>query len=78
MNVAEFESGVFGVGAAAEHVFGKPAHSLTLSEAATLIAVLPSPKRMSARRPSAYVLGRKQQIERAVGDLGGVGYLEGL
>ena len=78
LNVAEFGSGIFGAGAAGEHIFGKPAHALTLREAATLVAVLPSPKRMSAAQPSAYVLGRVEQIERAVGALGGARYLDGL
>ncbi len=78
LNVAEFGSGIFGAGAAGEHIFGKSARGLTLREAATLVAVLPSPKRMSALRPSDYVLGRVEQIERAVGALGGPRYLASL
>jgi len=78
LNVAEFGSGIFGAGAAAEYIFDKPARALTLREAATLVAILPSPKRMSAMRPSDYVLGRVEQIERAVGALGGTQYLAGL
>ena len=78
LNVAEFGPGVFGAGAAGEHIFDKSARELTSREAATLVAVLPSPKRLSALQPSDYVLGRVEQIERAVGALGGPRYLAGL
>ena len=46
LNIAEFGRGVFGVGAAAEVYFRKPAARLNAYEAALLAAVLPSPKRM--------------------------------
>ncbi|HLS81000.1 MAG TPA: monofunctional biosynthetic peptidoglycan transglycosylase [Steroidobacter sp.] len=62
LNVAEFGHGVFGVDAAAEAYFGKPAAHLTAHEAALLAAVLPSPKRMRADRPSAYVRARQRWI----------------
>lgn len=70
LNVAEFGPGIFGVQAASEVMFGKPANQLTLREAALLAAVLPSPKRMSARHPSAYVDERAGQIERLARGLG--------
>jgi monofunctional biosynthetic peptidoglycan transglycosylase len=70
LNVVEFGPGLFGVEAASEHVFGKPASQLTLSEAALLAAVLPSPKRMSATHPSAYVDERAGEIERTARGLG--------
>ena len=78
LNVAEFGPGVFGASAASRHAFGKDPADLTPREAATLIAVLPSPKRMSAARPSEYVIGRSAQIQEAVSSLGGAGYLNGL
>jgi monofunctional biosynthetic peptidoglycan transglycosylase len=70
LNMAEFGPGVFGAAAASERTFGKPASQLTLSEAALLTAVLPSPKRMSAARPSPYVQERAGQIERIARALG--------
>ena len=70
LNVAEFGPGIFGAAAASERMFGKPASELTLSEAALLTAVLPSPKRMSATHPSAYVRERASQIERIARALG--------
>ena len=78
LNVAEFGRGVFGAGAASERFFGKRADALTPHEAALLAAVLPSPKRMSAARPSAYVLGRADEIARSVAGLGGTAYLRRL
>ena len=78
LNVAEFGPGIFGASAASRHAFDKSPDALTAREAATLAAVLPSPKRMSAARPSEYVIGRSAQIQEAVTNLGGARYLSGL
>jgi len=43
LNVVEFGPGIYGVGAAARHYFGKPAADLTQHEAAQLAASLPRP-----------------------------------
>ena len=51
---------------------------LSARQAALLAAVLPSPRRMSATQPSAYVRRRVEWIERQVEQLGGVGYLSGI
>lgn len=75
VNVVEFGPGVFGAAAAAETLIGRPAAELTPRDAALLAAVLPSPKRFSARSPSAYVRGRADQILRFMGQLGGTAYL---
>ena len=78
LNVAEFGPGVYGASAASRNAFGKDPADLTPREAATLIAVLPSPRRMSAARPSEYVIGRAAEIQEAVAGLGGAAYLGGL
>lgn len=78
LNVAEFGPGVFGVLAASRHAFLTEPGDLTPRQAATLIAVLPSPKRMSAAQPSQYVTRRTREIQAAVAQLGGAGYLSGL
>lgn len=62
LNVAEFDEGVFGVGAAAEHYFGVAAADLTPTQAARLAAVLPDPKGRSAAEPSQFVRNRAAQI----------------
>ena len=62
LNVAEFDTGVFGVEAAAQHHFGVSAAELTARQAALLAAVLPNPKERQAVQPSAFVQRRAQSI----------------
>ena len=62
LNIAEFDEGVFGVGAASRHYFGVKAADLTPTQAARLAAILPSPKKRSASNPSSYVRKRTRQI----------------
>jgi monofunctional glycosyltransferase len=62
LNIAEFGRGVYGAEAAAQALFGKPADQLTADEAARLAAVLPSPRRWSAREPGPYVRSRADWI----------------
>lgn len=62
LNVAEFDEGVFGIEAAAQHHFGVPAAQLTLSQAARLMAVLPDPKGRSAVNPGPGLRRRAAQI----------------
>jgi monofunctional biosynthetic peptidoglycan transglycosylase len=62
LNVAEFDEGVFGVEAAAQHHFGVSAADLTDRQAALLAAVLPDPKGRSASNPSDFVSRRASQI----------------
>jgi monofunctional biosynthetic peptidoglycan transglycosylase len=78
LNIAEFGRGVYGAEAAARACFNKSAAKLGRGEAARLAAVLPSPKRMNACRPSAYVMRRQGQIERQMAALGGSSYLRAL
>jgi monofunctional biosynthetic peptidoglycan transglycosylase len=76
LNIAEMGSGVFGVEAAGQRYFHKPAARLNRREAATLAAVLPSPRRMLADRPSDYVIRRTWQIIEQMHALGGVDFLK--
>jgi monofunctional biosynthetic peptidoglycan transglycosylase len=62
LNVAEFDTGVFGVEAAARHHFGVSAAELTPVQAARLAAVLPDPKGRSASDPSRFVRNRAASI----------------
>jgi monofunctional glycosyltransferase len=70
LNIAEWGPGVYGVGAAAEHHFGKTPDKLTRREGALLAAVLPNPRAWSAGKPSAYIAGRAATIQKRVGQLG--------
>jgi monofunctional biosynthetic peptidoglycan transglycosylase len=77
MNIAELGDGIYGVGAASETYFHVPPARLGPAQAARLAAVLPSPRRLHADRPSAYVQRRTQWIVRQMQQLGGPGYLDG-
>ena len=76
LNIAEMGTGVFGVEAAGQRFFRKPAARLNRREAATLAAVLPNPRRMSVDRPSDYVIRRTWQIIEQMQAIGGTGYLK--
>jgi len=62
LNVAEFDEGVFGVRAAAQHYFGVAPDAITAQQAAQLAAVLPAPQTRSALRPTAFLQKRAAQI----------------
>ena len=62
LNVAEFDDGVFGIQAAAQHHFGVDANDLTALQAARLAAVLPDPKGRSASEPTSFVRTRTRSI----------------
>lgn len=62
LNVAEFDTGIFGVEAAARHYFGTSAENLTALQAARLAAILPDPKNRSASNPSDFVRRRTAAI----------------
>jgi monofunctional biosynthetic peptidoglycan transglycosylase len=52
LNIAEWgPNGEFGIEAGARHAFNKPASQLTPGEAALLTAMLPNPRRRSAKAP---------------------------
>lgn len=79
LNSIEFGTDVFGVEAASQAYFNKPARQLNRYEAALLAAVLPNPHRMYANRPSAYVRERQIWILDQMEQLGGeaiIGLLE--
>jgi monofunctional biosynthetic peptidoglycan transglycosylase len=76
MNIAEFGDGIFGAEAACQRYFRKPAGNIRLREAARLAAVLPYPKAMDPKRPSAYVSKRAQWIQRQIVQMGGKRVLE--
>jgi monofunctional biosynthetic peptidoglycan transglycosylase len=76
-NIAELGDGIYGVGAASAAFFHTTPARLGPAQAARLAAVLPSPRRFHADRPSAYVQRRTDWIERQMSQLGGPGYLRG-
>jgi monofunctional glycosyltransferase len=78
LNVAQFGDGIYGVEAAGQRFWRKPAARLDRYEAATLAAVLPNPLRLRANAPSPYVTLRRDQILAQMRGLGGPSYLDEL
>lgn len=66
LNIVEFGPGVYGVEAAAQHWFGKPAARLSTEEAARLVAILPAPLVREPRRATTSA----RRIQRRIGQLG--------
>lgn len=62
LNIAEFDEGVFGVEAAAQHYFRTSAADLTPVQAARLAAVLPAPKSRDAANPTQFIRSRAASI----------------
>jgi monofunctional glycosyltransferase len=75
VNIAELGNGIYGVGAASEAYFHTSPAQLGPAQAARLAAVLPSPIRLHADRPSAYVQGRANWIQQQMSHLGGPAYI---
>jgi monofunctional biosynthetic peptidoglycan transglycosylase len=78
LNTAQFSKADYGVGAAAQNLFGKPVSKLNASEAALLAAVLPAPRKYNAVKPSGYVRVRQSRILRQMRSIGGSAYLQKL
>lgn len=62
LNVAEWGDGIFGIEAAAQRHFGKPAADLSAREAAKLATVLPNPRRYNPTGTGRYVEYRSELI----------------
>lgn len=75
VNIAEMGEGIYGVEAAAQHYYGKPASALTRDESALLAAILPAPRSRSPIAPTDYLRERQAWITKQMRNLGGVSYL---
>jgi monofunctional biosynthetic peptidoglycan transglycosylase len=69
LNVIETGPGCFGVEAAAQHYFKKPAKNLTRAEAAMIVAGFPNPKKFTARPMTRRVAWRYPQILREMNNI---------
>jgi monofunctional biosynthetic peptidoglycan transglycosylase len=66
LNVVEWGPGFYGAEAAAQHNFGHSAKHLSTSEAAHLVAILPSPLKWKAVNSGAYVQRRAGTVAERV------------
>ncbi len=64
LNCIEWGDGIFGIGAAARHYYGKPPSALTPVESARLAAILPNPLKWSPSSGSRIVRLRARVILR--------------
>lgn len=69
INVAEMGDGIFGIEAAAQKYFKKPASNLSRQEAALIAACLPNPVVLKVKPASSYVLNRSYWIMRQMNNL---------
>lgn len=58
LNVIEWGDGIFGIGQAARHYYGKSAADLNAEESARLAVVLPNPRRLNPLSEGLYVARR--------------------
>src|SRR5436190_14955727 len=69
LNVIEMGRGIYGIEAASQSYFNKPAASLTRAEAATITSCLPNPKNYTVKPLSNYVAGRRQTVLQQMNNL---------
>lgn len=72
LNVSETGIGTFGIEAASQRYFQKPASKLNRNEAARIVVNLPNPKKYRVNPPSPYVSRRAAWTERQMRNLDGV------
>jgi monofunctional glycosyltransferase len=75
-NLAEMGTGIFGIEAAARTYYKKDAIKLNSVEAATIVATLPNPKKRDPRKPSGYLIKRRNNILEQMNLIGGVSILK--
>jgi monofunctional biosynthetic peptidoglycan transglycosylase len=64
LNVIELGPGIYGAEAAARYYWKKPATKLNLDEAQLFAAILPNPRKWNPKRPTNFVLRRRNFIKR--------------
>ncbi|MDP3469474.1 MAG: monofunctional biosynthetic peptidoglycan transglycosylase [Daejeonella sp.] len=64
LNVIEMGDGIYGAEAAVQNYWGKSANSMSKSQAALLVAVLPNPLRWNPTRPTRFVYYKQGLILR--------------
>lgn len=70
LNIAEWAPGVFGIEAAAQTYFGRPAAKLTGRQAALLAVTLPNPIKRNPAKPSNSLSRLAQKIEKRASQSG--------
>lgn len=74
LNVIEMGDGIYGIEAASQAYYDKPAAKLNRNQAAMIAAVLPNPIRWTPARPTGYIKGRQSWIMRQMNNLEPLGF----
>jgi monofunctional biosynthetic peptidoglycan transglycosylase len=69
LNVIEMGKGIYGVEAASQNYFKKPAAKLTAKEASLISAALPNPKLYKVYPPSRYIRNRSLWVQKQMRNL---------
>lgn len=72
LNIMETGDGLYGVEAASQKYFHKPASKLTRAEAALIAASLPNPRKRNPAAPTSYMLRRQARIMNLMNKIGEV------
>lgn len=75
MNIAEWGPSVFGIEAASQYHFSRPASQLTDMQAALLASTLPSPLKYNPAKPAQHLVDRARWNLSQQKRLGGIGWL---
>jgi monofunctional biosynthetic peptidoglycan transglycosylase len=70
LNIVELGNGIYGIEAASQKYFHKPALKLTRNESALMVAALPNPRKRNPARPNGYMYyyqGRVLDIMQKIG-----------
>lgn len=78
LNTIEMGKGIFGIEAAAQYYYKKPAKNLSRTEAATIIACLPNPKVYTVKPKSRFVSWKSQWILKQMNNIQGDPDIEAL
>jgi len=70
LNVIEMGDGIYGIEAASQAYFNKPASELTIRQAAAIAVIFPSPLKWSATKPTRYLKHRQYLIRQNMRRLG--------
>lgn len=62
LNSIEMGDGIFGIEAASQAYYKKPAAKLSRSEAAMIVAAFPNPRKRNPARPSTYMVNHQRRI----------------
>jgi len=71
LNVIEMGRGIYGIEAASQAYFNKPASLLNRNEAACIAACLPNPKKYSVKPLSGYVASERNRVLQQMNNLEG-------